>query len=46
MSLGGGKNILALPPTKSREFETKNRCKSAEEAKAESMYYCYFVFIR
>jgi len=32
--LYGGKNFFALPPTKTAEFEMKNRRKSAEEAKA------------
>jgi len=30
----GDKTIFALPPTKTAEFEVKNRRKSAEEAKA------------
>jgi len=30
----GDKTIFALPPTKTAEFEVKNRSKSAEEAKA------------
>jgi len=30
----GDKTIFALPPTKTAEFEVKNRRKSAEEAKS------------
>jgi len=47
MPLGGDKNILALPLTKSTEFEAKNRCKIAEEAKAESvlLLFCSFLIV-
>jgi len=31
------RNILAPPSTKLTEFELKNRCKSAEEAKAKHL---------
>jgi len=44
MPLGGGKNILTFPPTKRREFEAKNRSKSVEEAKAESMLLLFCSF--
>jgi len=40
----GAKNILTLPPTKSKEFEAKNRSKSVEEAKAESILLLFYSF--
>jgi len=36
----GQKIFLRLPPTEIAEFEMKNRCKSAEEAKAEHLPVC------
>jgi len=33
----GARNILAPTPTKTTEFEVKNRCKSAEEAKTKQL---------
>jgi len=35
---------LARPPTKLAEFKMKNRCKSAEEAKAEHLLFVAAVF--
>jgi len=38
----GNKNIFAPPPTKTAEFEVKNRRKGVEKAKAEHYAVCYF----
>jgi len=43
----GQQIFLRLPPpllTRTTEFEVKNRCKSAEEAKAEHYYNYFFSF--
>jgi len=42
ISCARGKSIFALLPTKTAEFEVKNRRKSAEEAKAERLLFCYY----
>jgi len=39
-----GQNIFVPPPIKTAEFEVKNRCKSAEEAKAEHLLFETAVF--
>jgi len=38
------KNNIAPSPAKIAEFEVKNRCKSAEKAKAEHLLCCYFCY--
>jgi len=38
------RNILAPPPTKTKEFEVKNRCKNAEETKAEHLLQLLLLF--
>jgi len=35
----GGKKYFTPPPTKTAVFEVKNRCKSAEIAKAEHLLF-------
>jgi len=41
-----GKNIFASLPTKTAESKVKNRCKNAEEAKAERFLFVTFVIFR
>jgi len=44
VSTPGVKTIFALSPTKTAEFEVKNRCKSAEEAKAVHLLFVTSVY--